>query len=53
MVYEVHLLSVQVTPKYPSLHMQTKVSIFTSTQVAPLSHGELRHASHGTEIKKN
>ena len=38
------LLSEQVIPKKPSLQTQMKVSTLTSTQVAPLMHGELSQA---------
>ena len=46
------LLSSHVTPKYPSLHIQTNVLTLTSIQLPPLSQGELVHASHGTEFKQ-
>ena len=38
------LHSEQVSPKYPSLQTQMKVSTLTSTHVAPLIHGELSQA---------
>ena len=38
------LPSEQVIPKNPSLQTQMKVSTLTSTQVAPLLHGELSRA---------
>ena len=41
------LLSLQVGPKNPSLHKQTKVSTLTSMQEPPFLHGELLHASVG------
>ena len=44
------LLSPQVTPNNPSLHIQTKASTLTSMQVPPFSQGELEHALHGSEI---
>ena len=47
------LLSEHVIPKYPSLQTQMKVSTLTSTQVAPLSHGELSHATQGADEKVN
>ena len=47
LIFQVNLLSEHVTPKYPSLQIQTKVSTLTSTHVAPLLHGELSQAVHG------
>ena len=44
------VLSSQVTPKNPSLHMQTKASTLASMQVPPFSQGKLEHDSHGSEI---
>ena len=41
------LLSPQVTPKNPSLHIQTKASTLMSMQDPPFSQGELEQASNG------
>ena len=53
-----HILSLQVTPKNPSLHIQIKVYINIHVYTGyihqtPLSHGELRQACHWTETKNN
>ena len=46
------LLSSQVAPNNPSLHIHTKVSTLTSMQVPPLLQGELTQATHGSENGK-
>ena len=46
---KINVLSPQVMPKYPSLHIHMNVSMLTSMQLPPLSQGDLMEASQGTE----
>ena len=49
---KINLPLLQVTPKYPSLHKQTKVSTLTSMQEPPFSHRELEQASIKLHLQK-